>query len=668
MQKTRTLLFGMLGLTSVAAVAVCTLSSTKPLKLFGDTPQSVITIDSLAEATELDGNQYWKQLSVRNNLFDFLGVAEGNAITISQRNYGVGYTYKGLVYNRSMINGFNSLTVDYSGSDLYVSFSEYLMEDMTFPETAAHLVTSESTITITDENCGYFVLYTSGTTTISSIEVKYSCDASLDASLLYDSSTIHGYARSAAKVHDINHDLINLENNPLTTTNNYSSGSHGGHPDAWYRWNGIDLPATDEIGHYFSIHTTIIGNISYMVDSSKYFNYSVWPEVNQKGTASSNGWSYAFIGNDNYEPLGKDNPGRIITDTYADYSYAGRFFTKYDPSLGWEFADPDVSTTLEENSTTTLRDAYEAFTLPFWHVEIRILGNFYQTYINGFFVDECDLLDESEYDPDKPFYIKRLDLHLVNYGNTDRSPKESYTGTFTTPRYKILSKSFENGTTYLVGSKNFFTGEATKGASWNDAFRALEFKEIDNGDLKKQEKVTVTFAAGDEWRIREGTNYATPYIETGGAIDKLQMHISGDNIVVDEDGTYDIYFKTGYDDGHSVYIAPEANSKVLSFQAQSSISNDGGWIAVWAWKGTGNGKLYFGRYSGDIVKITVPSDLTNCKVLRMASGVDAGELDRDTYPSKDNNGYWNDSDSIDITTQLSYTTWLNNGIVQTYAQ
>ena len=447
MKKKNIILLSLASAASIAAVSVLCLNATGRFsflsKATGDA--SKISISSLSGATNLDDNPYWKQLNVRNNLFDFLGASEeNNGFTISQRAYGAdGLVYKGLVYNRSIINGFSTFSVTYSGSPLFVAFSEYLMEDMSFPEDAAHLVASSAIVNV-DAKDGYFVLYTSGTTHISSLDITYTCDESLDASLLYTAEdTTVRYARSVPKKYSFNHDLIDIENNPTANTCNYSTGSMGDHAKSWYRWNGLDFGSEKVIGTEFSIHTTIIGNISYMTDSSKHFHYAVWPMFNQKSKNLSNeGWLMTYIGNDNYEPLGKDDPNRILKDAYADYSYAGRFYGVYDwieADKTWAFVNPDETMT-QDKSGKTLRQAYETFTLPFWHVEFQVKNNSYRILINGFCIEEYDgIFEDTNYVPGEALYVRRMDFHVVNYGTDLDTPDASYSGTFTTPRISVIA-------------------------------------------------------------------------------------------------------------------------------------------------------------------------------------------------------------------------------------
>ena len=443
--KNKNLLFlSVSSLASIAAVSVLCLGvggrSFFNAKASGKT--SEITISSLSEATDLDGNSYWKQLNVRNNLFDFLGASEeSKGFTIEQRTYGVdSVTYKGLAYNRSIINGFSTFSVTYSGDPLYVSFTEYLMEDMSFVENDIHRVNSTQIYDVNAEN-GYFVLYTSGSAHITSLDITYSCDQSLDASLLYTAgdTTIRN-ARSVPKSYSFNHDLIDIENKPTKDTCNYSTGKTSGHDKSWYRWNGLDFGSEKDIGTEFSIHTTIIGNISYMADSSKHFHYAVWPMFNQKSKDLSNeGWLMTYIGNDNYEPMGKDDPNRIHKDTLGNYSYAGRFFGVYDyfaEEDDYFFANPDDKHTLDA-SGKTLREAYETYTLPFWHVEFQVKNNTYKIFINGFCVEEDEIFLGPKYVPGEALYVRRMDFHLVNYGTAPDTPDESYTGTFTTPRISV---------------------------------------------------------------------------------------------------------------------------------------------------------------------------------------------------------------------------------------
>lgn len=381
-----------------------------------------------------DGGNFY-QANINNHLYDVIGYEENSdgLVSIKQKEYGP-YTYLGMLYNRSIIDGLKSITVDFDDTkDLYIVFSEYLMEDMTFPTTSK--IESGKKIQA-GENKGYFVLYTNSTTKvdINSISIEYDDEQSFADSMLYTpENAFGGYARSAASKYSIGYDLIDVTNNPTANTNNYSEGTNpaNSRPNRWHRWNGIYLGETETIGKTFSIHMTIIGNISQMIDPNNYFCYSVWPAFVKDGEDPydiNDGWSYIMIGNDDYEPLGKASPDAINKDYN---SYAGRFLTLY----SGEF-DPDVDKIKDESKT--FREAYDTYKLPFWNVEFVYDGNGYDVIVNGMNLGGYELYDEGKYNGEN-FAMKYLELHLVNYGQGlagehpyDPAPK--YSGTFTMPR------------------------------------------------------------------------------------------------------------------------------------------------------------------------------------------------------------------------------------------
>ena len=400
-------------------------------------------------------NGYYHEANVDGNLIDLIGYEEvsGKFAKISQKTYGE-VTYKGMLFNRSLINSIESISVKYSGSSLHYSFMEYLMEDMNFVETSANAIPSGQLVTTNNPKTGYFVLFTSGSATIESLEINYIDDASLTDSFIYTSESELGNGRSVAQNVVKTDSFIEMENKPTATTNNYSSGSTSGRANSWYRWNGKEFKQSDDLGDKFDIHVTIAGNISQVVNSyaneaDNYFHFAVWPEFSVNGENPNNdNWIMTYMGNDNYEPQGHDGANRVHSDHYSDYSYSGRFFTRYDyvgeyqGDEDWEFVDPSVAKTAD--NAVTLQAAYDAFNLPFWHVVFSIDNGSYSVSINGFVI-ESDILiwayDNSISDwvngydaTTDSMSIYRFCMQTVNYGNTDRSPAASYKSMFTYPR------------------------------------------------------------------------------------------------------------------------------------------------------------------------------------------------------------------------------------------
>ena len=399
-------------------------------------PKYTLDKNALFESKD-SGNFY--QANVSEHLYDVIGyeALDNGLVSIKQKQYG-SYTYLGMIYNRSIIDGLKSITVEFDDSkDLYVVFSEYLMEDMTFPTTSK--IESGEKINA-GENKGYFVLYTNSTTKIdiTSINIEYDDEKSFENSMLYTPANAYGgYARSAASAYHIGYDLIDVTNNPTATNNNYSEGTNSGdsRPNKWHRWNGIYLGGSETIGKQFSIHMTIIGNISQMINPDSMFCYSVWPafiKENEDPYDINDGWSYIMIGNDDYEPLG-DSPEAINTD-YG--GFAGRFVSLYSGAH-----DPDVDKTLD--GTKTFREVYETYTLPFWNVEFIYDCNYYEVIVNGMNIGGYDLYDTDKYNGEN-FAMKYLELHLVNYGlgpNGEHyyDPAPKYSGTFTMPRIEKVN-------------------------------------------------------------------------------------------------------------------------------------------------------------------------------------------------------------------------------------
>lgn len=442
-------------------------------------PTYTISLDSSVNLVEKDKG-YLHQASVKNNKFDVIGYganAEGFC-TIAKQSHDLTthtgvksdeFTFEGMVYNRSVINGFTSLTVTFSGGSLYYKLTDFLMEDMNFSDTS-HPLTSGTEVSVNGGEA-YFVVYTQSTTpvAIESIDIEYECNGNIDGEMIYNKNTSLGGARSVSKRFTKEDSFIELENNPTLNTNNHSTGydtdpkeAHDNpdeaHPDAWFRWNGRFFTDSGVLGTEFTFGMTIIGNISQVLDETDYFHYAVWPQFSygatkwdakkEKYVPYDEQWIQTYIGNDNYEPLGKDHAP--YPDDYTDYTYTGRFYGKYDSydenwnvdySLGdegWKFADPDQVKIA--GGGKTLREAYKEHPLPFWYLEFHV-------YLDEDNDPKCDIsingrLIYSEwifYDYDKvnkpSIYITTFPMHLINYGQDDSElPRGSYVGTFTYPR------------------------------------------------------------------------------------------------------------------------------------------------------------------------------------------------------------------------------------------
>ena len=425
-------------------------------------PTYTISLDSSVNLVEKDKG-YLHQASVKNNKFDVIGYganAEGFC-TIAKQSHDLithtgvesdAYTFEGMVYNRSVINGFASLTVTFSGGSLYYKLTDFLMEDMNFSDTS-HPLTSGTAVSVTGGKA-YFVVYTQSTTpvAIESIDIEYECKGNIDGEMIYNKNTSLGYARSGSKRVTKEDSFIELENNPTLNTNNHSTGydtdprEENPNPDAWYRWNGRFFTDSGALGTDFTFGMTIVGNISQVLDETDYFHYNVWPQFTYEGD-SEEPWVQTYIGNDNYEPLGK--AGALHpSDPYVDESYTGRFFTNFGYYGGkWLFADPD-----EENiadGSMTFREAYEQYSLPFWFLKFHVYLNSDEGYdawcdieINGLKVYSTYIFENYDTVNKPSLRIKTMPMHVVNYGQDDsESPAASYVGSFTYPRLITASQA-----------------------------------------------------------------------------------------------------------------------------------------------------------------------------------------------------------------------------------
>lgn len=360
--------------------------------------------------------------------------------SLAQQTRG-GKTFNGLIFNKSIISGLKSISVKYIGGTLYYIFSDYLLEDLTFTKSSLNRITSETEY-IAPEGYRYFLLFTDSVveSEIDSISIKVDVDEVFVDDRVYGDTTKYAHNRSVAKSVEQKDDYFVIENDPTAITNNYSKGKTEPHvySDSWYRWNGIDLEGSEIVQqNEFDYQITIMGNYEAMVDDSKYFNYSIWVELEffNGEKMQTGGWVYAFIGNDNYEPLGHEDSHRINTD-YND-TYAGRFFTCYDVS--GNFADPDTNKTVQNVS---YRDAFNSSPYPYWNVNFHISANNCTLSINGHTFKTCLIFDSTYLDvgekvpTTEPLQVKRSMLTLVNYGDGGSTPAPSYKGTFTKPRYK----------------------------------------------------------------------------------------------------------------------------------------------------------------------------------------------------------------------------------------
>lgn len=405
----------------------------------GDTVYEMVLADKSKVEEKDDG--YYHQISIKNNKFDMVGWSStgGEFGSIKKDTYGT-YEYEGMIYNRSVINGFASLTVKFSGGDLYYVFTDFLMENMDFDKENA--LVSETPVAVPN-NEGYFVVYTDSETAVNIdfVKVTYECDATIDTEMLYNKGTELGGARSWTSKVEKDDSFLVMENNPTQYTNNYSRGNHisEGNDDSWYRFNGRYFKGSGYIGTEFTFGMTVMGEYSRMVDETKFFHYNVWPQLTYEGAASiDENWIQTYIGNDNYEPLGAEHT-LFPTDPHALESYEGRFFGDYNyHNDKWMFVDPDEFKIPDESMT--LREAYQRYTLPFWFIKFHIYLDEdndpkYDIYINNMLIysDSCFYYYDKVNTP--AIGIKTVPMHIINYGvDVNATPMESYTGLFTYPR------------------------------------------------------------------------------------------------------------------------------------------------------------------------------------------------------------------------------------------
>ena len=447
---------------TVSGLAMFLIPKVNDINAKADPVTYSMTLDSSVELQDKDKG-YMYQANVKNNKFDVIGYGENaeGFCTIAKKTHDLKthtgtvsnkFKFEGMVYNRSAINGFKTLSVKFSGGDLYYKFTDFLMEDMDF-EGETNTLTSEVAVNV-PAGKAYFVVFNKSTTPIAieSLEVEYACDGSVDDSMIYDKNTSLGGARSVSKRVTKEDSFLELENNPTYNTNNHSTGYETDpkdvNKDSWYRWNGKYFTESGDLGTDFKFGMTIVGNISQVLDETDYFHYNVWPQFTYAGDTEEP-WVQTYIGNDNYEPLGKSHDFRP-SDPYIQESYTGRFFSNYDwynssmvvdyddPTGSWIFPDPDVAKI--PDGSKTFREAYEENPLPFWYLEFHVYLDgdndaCCDIKINGTLIYSSSIFENYDKVNKPSISIKTMPMHLVNYGEDySEDPRDSYVGTFTYPR------------------------------------------------------------------------------------------------------------------------------------------------------------------------------------------------------------------------------------------
>ena len=379
--KTKNILFSLVGATTTISLATV-IATNKNQNIFtkGTGPTYHMVLDKDSEVNAIDEG-YLHEVNIKNNKIDIVGYqSASNAFGSIRRAVCGDFTYNGMIFNKSVINGFESLTVDFSGGTLYYVFTDFLMEDMTF--TGHSTLTSGQAVDV-PQGKAYFVVYNTSETpvTINSLDMEYECNGDIDSEMIFSKNSDKGGARSYARTSIFEDSFVELENNPTKYTNNYSVGKHTDpkevYNDTWYRWNGRYLANSENLGTEFTFGMTIMGEFNQVADTNKNFHYNVWPQfsyvgapTNEKGQPNDYEYVQTYIGNDNYEPLGAAN-ALHPSDPYISESYTGRFFTDYRYINGnYRFADPD--TTKIADGVTTFRQAYERFNMPFWFIKFHV--------------------------------------------------------------------------------------------------------------------------------------------------------------------------------------------------------------------------------------------------------------------------------------------------------
>lgn len=338
-----------------------------------------------------------------------------------------------VLVNKTVINGLTSVKVKFSGGPLYAIATSSFFERYEY--VAGDQLTNEVEKQFVGTGLGYLLILSPSTTgaDIEDVTIEYKCAHEVDEHFFYAPSiNRHTGARSLSTNNLLLHDYVQFNTAPDPYSNNFSKGNTEPHenPDSWYRWNGINLrnhrlvggePVYDGVpfGNFasnkFEIITSVMAEPSIFYKAESWYSASPWVSLDTADHGELIKYMQAHIGNDNYDPTG----GLVHTD-YTD-TYVGRFYTKYGAGGGgysYGFFDPDVATVVD--STMTLREAYEATNLPFFHVRFVVIENSYSVYINGFEVQHEDNFFFKEYDGQK-YSINDINLHGVNYGLHDGS-------------------------------------------------------------------------------------------------------------------------------------------------------------------------------------------------------------------------------------------------------
>ena len=137
-----------------------------------------------------------------------------------------------------------------------------------------------------------------------------------------------------------------------------------------------------------------------------------------------------------------------------------------------------------------------------------------------------------------------------------------------------LPHTFDDGWPYIVGNADYHTGTAQgSGSYWGDdaakGFRALASGETPPEGVYAQYEAEITFAQGNEFQVIIGGTslyWDATYQTTEGAFatSPAQMSRPGNNVVVNEAGTYKIYIKCLTAGGWQVYIAEKNGTEPVT--------------------------------------------------------------------------------------------------------
>lgn len=139
------------------------------------------------------------------------------------------------------------------------------------------------------------------------------------------------------------------------------------------------------------------------------------------------------------------------------------------------------------------------------------------------------------------YFTEEGNLAVSNSEKYDLYFKENLDDSFSL----YIMSEFKNGTMYLVGNRDYHTGESSGVAgtdtSWNDSSKALALTYNEN---KGEYHVANTFEVNDEFKVRSDMFYDLVLGQDQATASIAHQDGETGNIILDKEGKFDIYFKS----------------------------------------------------------------------------------------------------------------------------